>query len=294
MIGGFGQAPQGINYQAVVRDNLGNVISNAPVGMKVSIHQGFPTGTVVYSESFAPTTSNLGLVNLVIGQGSVLSGTFSAIDWAAGPYYCELLLDPTGGTSYLSMGTQQFVSVPYALYAENSGNPGPIGPMGPAGPAGPTGATGPAGPAGTSITPSYLFLRKKATTQTIADNVVLVGVGVDTWNSIDSTNILFNNATGTATILDAGIYSLHTTMSFYTVNNGIFGTWFNINSTHHPVWVARTDVTNAKRVSTSYIGYFEAGATISVGVFHNSGAPATIPNTSTPNDECLFNIVRVN
>jgi hypothetical protein len=54
MIGGFGQAPQGINYQAVVRDNLGNVISNAPVGMKVSIHQGFPTGTLWYIPNHLP------------------------------------------------------------------------------------------------------------------------------------------------------------------------------------------------------------------------------------------------
>jgi hypothetical protein len=142
----FAQAPQGINYQAVVRNSLGNIMSNTPVGIKVSIHQGFPTGTVVYSESFAPTTSSLGLVNLVIGQGNILSGSFSGINWGAGPYYCELGLDPTGGTSYASMGTQEFVSVPYALYAESSGTPGPTGATGATGPAGPTGSMGPTGP----------------------------------------------------------------------------------------------------------------------------------------------------
>ena len=118
------QAPHGINYQAVVRNSGGNVIASTAVGMKVTIHQGSPTGTVVYSESFTPTTSAIGLVNLVIGQGNVLSGSFSSITWSSGTFYCELGLDPAGGTSYTSMGTQQFMSVPYSLYAETSGSSG--------------------------------------------------------------------------------------------------------------------------------------------------------------------------
>src|SRR5215216_2854500 len=120
----YAQAPQGINYQAVVRNSSGNVIVNSSVGLKVSVRQGSPTGTIVYAENFTPVTSNIGLVNLVIGQGNVLSGTFSSINWSTGSYYCELGLDVTGGTNYTVMGTQQFVSVPYALYAETSGNSG--------------------------------------------------------------------------------------------------------------------------------------------------------------------------
>lgn len=124
-VGLFAQAPQGINYQAVVRNSGGNIIASTAVGMKVTIHQGSPTGTIVYSESFTPTTSSLGLVNFIIGQGNVLSGTFASINWSTGSYFVELGLDPSGGSSYTSMGTQQLVSVPYALYAENSGNAGP-------------------------------------------------------------------------------------------------------------------------------------------------------------------------
>src|SRR5688572_25635865 len=95
----FAQAPQGINYQAVVRDASGNVIPSSGVGMRVSIRQGSPTGTVVYSETFNPTTSSIGLVNLVIGQGAVVSGAFNSINWSTGSYYCEIGLDPTGGTA---------------------------------------------------------------------------------------------------------------------------------------------------------------------------------------------------
>lgn len=115
----FAQSPEGINYQAVVRDALGNVISSTTVGLRVSIHQTTAGGTIIYQETFSPTTSSIGLLNVVIGQGTVAIGTFSTIDWSAGPYFSELELDPAGGTTYTSMGTQEFVSVPYALYAKN-------------------------------------------------------------------------------------------------------------------------------------------------------------------------------
>ncbi len=136
------QAPQGINYQAVIRNSAGTILSNSNVGLKISLIQTSPTGTVVYEESFSPTTSNYGLVNVIVGQGTVISGDFSTIDWANGPYFVELASDATGGTNYTVMGTQQLMSVPYALYAENSGTPGPTGPQGPAGNDGANGTDG--------------------------------------------------------------------------------------------------------------------------------------------------------
>ncbi len=57
----------------------------------------------------------------------------------------------------MDLGTQQLLSVPFALYAANgpqgpAGPAGPTGPQGPAGADGATGATGPQGPVGTSVT----------------------------------------------------------------------------------------------------------------------------------------------
>ncbi|TXB66996.1 hypothetical protein FRY74_02095 [Vicingus serpentipes] len=155
----WAQSPEAFKYQSVVRDASQNAIPNQAVGMQLTILQGGASGTVVYQETFAPTTNAYGLVNLEIGTGSVVSGTFSTIDWANGPYFIETAMDATGGTSYAVMGTSQLLSVPYALYAKTSGSsiPGPIGPQGPAGndgavgpqgPAGADGATGPQGPAG--------------------------------------------------------------------------------------------------------------------------------------------------
>jgi hypothetical protein len=116
-LGIFAQAPQGINYQAVIRNVSGVTVNNQLVRLKMRILQGSTTGTQAYAETFQVTTSSLGLVNVVLGQGTVLAGTFSTINWATGPYFLEVSADATGGTNFSLLGTQQLVSVPYALYA---------------------------------------------------------------------------------------------------------------------------------------------------------------------------------
>ncbi|MDG1767742.1 MAG: DUF1566 domain-containing protein [Flavobacteriales bacterium] len=148
----FGQAPEGFKYQAVVRDAGNLILNNQAVGMQLTIQQGSVGGTAVYTETFTPTTNGYGLVNLEIGSGTLVSGDFTTIDWANGPFFMETAVDVTGGTSYAVMGTSQLMSVPYALYAKTSGNG--AGPQGPAGNDGidgvdgAIGATGPQGPAG--------------------------------------------------------------------------------------------------------------------------------------------------
>ena len=116
------QAPEGINYQAVVRDLAGVTITNSPIGLKLTLRQSSATGTIVYDESFSPFSNDFGLVNVVFGEGTVISGTFSNVDWSAGPYYIEVSADVTGGSTYAVLGTQQLMSVPYALYAKSAEN----------------------------------------------------------------------------------------------------------------------------------------------------------------------------
>lgn len=116
------QAPEGINYQAVVRDLAGATITNAPVGLKLSLLQSSATGTIVYEESFSTFSNYFGLVNVVFGQGTVINGSFANIDWSNGPYFIEVAADVTGGTSYSILGTQELMSVPYALYAKEAEN----------------------------------------------------------------------------------------------------------------------------------------------------------------------------
>ena len=79
----YSQPPQTFKYQAVARDAIGNIIVNQTVSFKISILQGSASGTVVYSESHTLPTNDYGLVNLIIGNGTNISGDFSNIDWGS-------------------------------------------------------------------------------------------------------------------------------------------------------------------------------------------------------------------
>ena len=114
------QAPQGFNYQATVRNSAGDLIINTNVYFKFNVIQGSDTSVPIFTETHYVSTDDLGQVNLVIGQGTANLGSFSALDWSLGSYYLGIELDT--GNGYLAMGTTQLLSVPYALYAENSGN----------------------------------------------------------------------------------------------------------------------------------------------------------------------------
>jgi len=116
------QPPQAFKYQAVVRDNTGDIIANQAVSLRISIRTGSAIGTVIYQETHGTTTNQFGLANLKIGEGTPTIGVFSLIDWGTDTKYIEVELDPSGGSSYVSMGTSQLISVPYALYSENTAN----------------------------------------------------------------------------------------------------------------------------------------------------------------------------
>jgi hypothetical protein len=88
--------------------------------MRISILQTSPAGTTVYVATQTPTTNANGLVSIEIGAGTVVSGDFTTIDWANGPYYVKTETDPSGGSDYSITGTSQLLSVPYSLYSNQA------------------------------------------------------------------------------------------------------------------------------------------------------------------------------
>ncbi|HNV80480.1 MAG TPA: hypothetical protein PLO02_02415, partial [Tenuifilaceae bacterium] len=147
-LGVFSQAPQGFNYQAVVRNPQGEPLAEQQVSIRIVLQD--ESGVVThYSETHSVTTSPQGVVSFVVGNGNVQSGDFANIPWADGNIHMQIEVDPTGGSSYTTLGVSQLQSVPYALYAA-SGNVGPQGPEGPEGPEGPVGPKGEQGEEGQS------------------------------------------------------------------------------------------------------------------------------------------------
>jgi hypothetical protein len=156
----YSQAPQKFSYQAVIRNSVDELLTNAQIGVQLSLVQGSVSGTSVYVETHKAATNNNGLLSISFGSGTAVQGNFSDVDWSSGPFFIRSEIDPDGGNSYTITTITQLLSVPYALYAEKSGTPGPAGPQGetgatgpqgpegPEGAAGPQGLTGPQGPAG--------------------------------------------------------------------------------------------------------------------------------------------------
>ena len=118
----FAQAPKGINYQGVARDNEGNPIANKAISIRISILKNSASGEVEFAETHKPTTNQFGLFTLVIGQGTKVTGDFAFISWAVGNKWLQIEIDPNGASNYTLTGAQQLMTVPYAFYAEYSGN----------------------------------------------------------------------------------------------------------------------------------------------------------------------------
>ena len=138
--------PNKFNYQLVVRDTSGQLVTNRPVSMRLSLQRG-PQMSNLYTETHQLTTNSNGLLTTTIGTGIPTQSSIDSLDWSLGDVFAKTEIDMNGGSNYSLVSTRELLSVPYALYSLNSGNstPGPVGPMGPQGP---TGATGPQGPAG--------------------------------------------------------------------------------------------------------------------------------------------------
>lgn len=109
----FAQAPNSFNYQAVLRDGSGNLITSGLAAMKFTIRTGTSSGTSEYQETQNVTPNQYGLVNCAVGAGTVLSGTMAGITWGSGNKYLQVEVNTGGG--FVNLGTQQLVSVPYAL-----------------------------------------------------------------------------------------------------------------------------------------------------------------------------------
>jgi hypothetical protein len=115
----FAQTPQAFKYQAVARNIGGEAIQDQNVRLRISIQQGASYANQ-YVETQLATTNSFGLFTIEIGNGTIMSGNFSAIDWSLGEYYIKIEMDETGGTNYELMGTTPLLSVPFAMHAKTA------------------------------------------------------------------------------------------------------------------------------------------------------------------------------
>ena len=185
----FAQAPEKFSYQAVIRNASNALVTNANVGMKISILKTSAAGTVVYSESQTAMTNINGLVSIQIGAGTPITGTVAGINWGADSYYIKTETDPAGGTNYTIAGTTQLLSVPYALYTNSSA----------------------------SDTPFIHFSSFGGSSQSIS--IGSIPSVINTWTGLEETGgVNYNGITGEYTIPITGYYKISTQISFENSN----------------------------------------------------------------------------
>ncbi|MFN4812220.1 MAG: hypothetical protein ACK5JQ_06510 [Bacteroidota bacterium] len=112
--------PNAFNYSAVARNAAGQPIATVTIGIQITILKTSPTGVSQYSENHFVNTDAFGLFNLIIGAGAIQSGSMATIDWSNDIYYMKVGMDASGGTNFLTMGTTQLLSVPYALHSKTA------------------------------------------------------------------------------------------------------------------------------------------------------------------------------
>ncbi len=113
------QPPHAFKYQAIARNNIGEVISNQNVSLRINILHNSITGTALYVETHDVATNQFGLFNLDIGNGNVVLGIFENINWANGLHFIQIEMDVAGGSDYQLLGTSQLLSVPYSLQSRS-------------------------------------------------------------------------------------------------------------------------------------------------------------------------------
>ncbi len=89
----FAQAPQGIQYQVVVRDDNNELIQHQQVSLVVEVLQGSTTGSVIFSETHTVTTSKNGMAIFSIGSLENGTGTLDDIKWGDEDYFLQVSLD---------------------------------------------------------------------------------------------------------------------------------------------------------------------------------------------------------
>jgi hypothetical protein len=108
--------PQGMKYQAVARNKSGELIANQAVSLRIQLVSGSPSSGY-YSEVHDAMTNEFGMFSLVVGEGRVETGNFSAIPWNSQEIWLDIAIKTKGESAFTPISKSKLFAVPYAFHA---------------------------------------------------------------------------------------------------------------------------------------------------------------------------------
>lgn len=118
----FAQTQNAFNFQAVIRNDTGELLSNQEIKVLFEILENNPNGEVIFLQESDVTSNKYGLITAEIGNDEIVEGDFSNISWSENSYFIRISVDFEASGNYEEIGVSQLLSVPYAMYAKSSGN----------------------------------------------------------------------------------------------------------------------------------------------------------------------------
>lgn len=115
----FAKVPLAIAYQTCILNSSGKPATTDILTVTASIVTDTTSSAVaLYSETHDGVEPNAnGLISLVIGKGTAVSGSMESIDLTKGPYFVKISTDKYGVA-----GISQLASFPYASHAMSADN----------------------------------------------------------------------------------------------------------------------------------------------------------------------------
>lgn len=105
-----------INYQAILRDSLGAVISDTTVNIQFSLTYSDSPNIFQYVEHHQISTNQFGLLNCKLGNGTATTGYFSTLNWQNNKILLKVdIIDGQGGI--VNIGTEELSYVPYSMHS---------------------------------------------------------------------------------------------------------------------------------------------------------------------------------
>ena len=109
--------PQGMKYQAVARDNKGEVIPEQQISLRITLQSDLNSQEIYYVEMHTVTTNQFGLFSLVVGEGNVEKGVFSDIPWSTKDIWMGIEIKSEDESNFTYLSNSKLLAVPYAFHA---------------------------------------------------------------------------------------------------------------------------------------------------------------------------------